>query len=174
VGLGQQTNDKISHSKALKSKQNQRTSYLIFSHCRTCVVKPPHRNTVTITMIDVVESIVLRAGDDVFLMARANATAPRSPSTITIITEHQKMSIKLSQLQKEQPLHWNILLLLNTLFAINSDKTQTKSIVNVYWQSYSANLKTSSYAESWILSCVSVQDLERKRVDIRSLHVPPA
>jgi len=56
-------------------------------------------------MIDVVESIVLRAGDDVFLMARANATAPRSPSTITIITEHQKMSIKLSQSQKEQPFH---------------------------------------------------------------------
>jgi len=60
-------------------KQNSWSTDLILSHCRTCVVKPPHTITEKMTIISVVESIACRACVLVSLIASANAIAPRRP-----------------------------------------------------------------------------------------------
>lgn len=51
----------------------------ISSHLMTELVIPPHRITVTITIMDVVVRMRRRACEDVLRMARAKAMAPRRP-----------------------------------------------------------------------------------------------
>jgi len=64
-------------------------------------VKPPNRITVTMTTISVVDNTALRASLDVFLIASANAIAPRSPWHIHAHTQRHVLPLSLSFLASQ-------------------------------------------------------------------------
>lgn len=70
---------------AIQTKLDKKAAYLILSHCSIGVVSPPHRITVVITMTRVVVRMRLRSSLLVFLIARANASAPRKPGKDIIL-----------------------------------------------------------------------------------------
>ena len=58
-------------------------TYCILRHCKTSVVKPPQKRTVTMTIQRVVVKMSCLSWSWVFLMARAKAMAPLSPANIS-------------------------------------------------------------------------------------------